>query len=508
MYTESRTNKEGKKTHRYRFKYKGIAYVGQYLSSKTAAQRAGEKLREELRAGLIQARLQVADDNYEDMTLGNAAALYFRDKGQHFDSADRIEEKIDALMELIGADTKIRDIRTHTVNEAIQARRNQPVVNRAKLRGMANARKAMIVSKATQKRIDQRAHACRLLIEGKSAHAAHLESGYPWSTCKRFRAQLKQARANGSSDEAWFRDKTERTVAGKPLKTAEQRLARYRPDRLPSNATVNRDIVQQLSPIINYASELYEIAVPPIKWKLLKLEEPKEIVREYSEDEIIRWAYSLKLNVERAFLGMALCYGPRFGELFFPPDALHDPHGANPTLTIGRYIGRGGVVKLSRKADDLLQLPLLPEHATMLAPLAAQALSLGLPSIWVDEDDNGSYYAIPYYGMRRRLTWAAAKAGIKPGRIIHGMRHHAGTRILRETGNLELVRRTLGHSKVTTSQRYAHANVADMRRGIDAATRGNATRLLSTPLLIEAQAVQIEPEDAAPTEQERQAHPR
>ena len=46
------------------------------------------------------------------------------------------------------------------------------------------------------------------------------------------------------------------------------------------------------------------------------------------------------------------------------------------------------------------------------------------------------------------------EAGI-PYRGIHALRHTCGTRLVRETGNLEMAARHLGHSSIETTRVYA-----------------------------------------------------
>lgn len=251
-----------------------------------------------------------------------------------------------------------------------------------------------------------------------------------------------------------------------------------------STATVNRDIIDQLRPILNHAAEIHELALPRIAWKKMRLDDGKEIVREYSPAEISAWASNLA-PVEKVFLGIALTYGCRFGELFFPPQALINADGPKPILELGRYKGRSGRMYDSRKDKTLLRLAILPEHAALLASLVGRASAAGLDVIWFDEaivDERSVLTEITYWGMRGRLLKAAAKAGIEPGRILHGMRHHAGTMILRHSKNLALAQKTLGHKQIKTTGRYAHIDDEDVREGLAAASghAGGALRLTKT----------------------------
>ncbi len=507
MYVQTRTSKAGEKTHRYKFQFLKTAYYGRYVPSKAAARKAGDAHLLGLKTGTIapksaeaerDARVQSEADAIANMTLDNACAIYWRDVGQRTDSAPQLWQKIADLKRLLGAEIRIRDIFTATVMAAREQRRQEPVINREKLLGMANVSKTKKIKKATQAKLHRRAAALRLLIEGKSGHATWKETGFSWATCKRYRRDLLASRANGVSDAAWLADKLSKTINGRRPQT---KVIVYRSAKLPEPGTVNRDIIGVLRPILGHVAALHEyLALPTINWKMLRIPEPKKIVREYSEPEIMDWASRLNLRTVEIFLGFCLTYGPRFGEMFFPPDALVDPYGDDPILVLGAYTGRGGEQKSTRKADDLLKLHIMPAHAALLAPLAARAAELGFPSIWIDYDKFGRPYPITYWGMYSRIRRAAAKTSIKAGRLVHGMRHHAGTRILRETGNLVLVKETLGHSDIRTSAKYAHANAGDMRRGYAAVTeRSHTQALLSTEITIEGLASPVEDTESSGT---------
>lgn len=258
-----------------------------------------------------------------------------------------------------------------------------------------------------------------------------------------------------------------------------RRIEPGRNGRPLSAAGVNRDTIDTLRPVLNHAAEILAVAPPrAIAWKRLRLKEAGEVVREFSDEEVARWADELGSDVERLFLGIALTYGPRLGELFFPPAAVKLGGADGPELELGRYLGRGGVERSSRKDGSLHTVTLLEEDARALAPLVDRARRAGLPVVWTEER-RGELVAVSYYAMRARLVAAAARAGIQPGRVVHGMRHHAGTAIMRKTGSLVLAQTLLGHRQIATTRRYAHASKADLRAGLAQISRPNLTR--STP---------------------------
>jgi integrase len=69
--------------------------------------------------------------------------------------------------------------------------------------------------------------------------------------------------------------------------------------------------------------------------------------------------------------------------------------------------------------------------------------------------------------MLARLKSAAKRAGITPGRIIHGARHHAGTTIQRATGNMKVTQRLLGHIDPKSTHRYVHAMDAEVLAALE-----------------------------------------
>ncbi len=78
---------------------------------------------------------------------------------------------------------------------------------------------------------------------------------------------------------------------------------------------------------------------------------------------------------------------------------------------------------------------------------------------------DGRGYVLPYrsdFPARARIKRLAAAARLPdaeesgiPYRGIHALRHTCGTRLVRETGNLEMAARHLGHSSIETTRVYA-----------------------------------------------------
>lgn len=68
-----------------------------------------------------------------------------------------------------------------------------------------------------------------------------------------------------------------------------------------------------------------------------------------------------------------------------------------------------------------------------------------------------------------KSTWrryGGSAAGLDDFRL-HDLRHTTATRLLRETGNLRLVQKLLGHEEIGTTTKYAHASDEDLRTGLE-----------------------------------------
>lgn len=87
----------------------------------------------------------------------------------------------------------------------------------------------------------------------------------------------------------------------------------------------------------------------------------------------------------------------------------------------------------------------------------------------------GERYPFSATGWRRPWQQALVAAGIEAFRF-HDLRHTAGTRILRATGNLKAAQRALAHQSIHSTLRYAHAADQDVRDALDSADALAAAR--------------------------------
>lgn len=229
---------------------------------------------------------------------------------------------------------------------------------------------------------------------------------------------------------------------------------------LPSNATVNRDVIETLRPILkrartHWSSRETPHGLPDIDWKELRMSEPRGLSRLYSPAERAAWLEACEDDDIRLATDMLLTYGLRLGELFFPLDALAlDP--AEPTLTLQK----------GRKRDVLLHIPLRVDHGRQIAAFVGVAREAKLNQIWMHRVRK-KLVARTYAEVEYRISKAADVAGITGGRRIHGARHSAASSVLKRTGNIKAVQGLLGHASINSSQRYAHVSVADLRAAVE-----------------------------------------
>lgn len=229
---------------------------------------------------------------------------------------------------------------------------------------------------------------------------------------------------------------------------------------LPSNATVNRDVIETLRPVLRRARTHWTAkgkphGLPEIDWRELRLPEPRGLSRLYTPAQRAAWREALNEDLRLA-LDLILTYGLRYGELFFPLDAFQ-PDPREPVIALQK----------GRKRDVILHVPLRLDHARELAARVGRARDAKLDHCWFKQGRKKKLTPYTYAMIEYRLSKAADAAGITGARRIHGARHHAASDILRKTGNLKAVQGLLGHASITSSQRYAHVLTADLRAALE-----------------------------------------
>jgi integrase len=82
----------------------------------------------------------------------------------------------------------------------------------------------------------------------------------------------------------------------------------------------------------------------------------------------------------------------------------------------------------------------------------------------------GQRYPLTYAGVQtywRRLRKQSGIVGLR----FHDLRHDFASKLLRETGNLRLVQKALGHRNIATTTRYAHVLDSDVAEAMERVAR-------------------------------------
>lgn len=234
---------------------------------------------------------------------------------------------------------------------------------------------------------------------------------------------------------------------------------------VPANATVNRDIVSTIRPVLRLARKRLNdgsgpaVPFPEIDWGELRLAEPKPKPKDFTPKEIEGLIAALPRHYQD-FARFQARYGCRLSEMFFRLAAI-DLDGARVTLR-------------DRKAGDDHIIPLLPEDAAMLAARVGRARAARIDTPWFRELKNGKLKPLAYWGALHAIRDAMAACGLraaKDARGSHALRHHAGMQMLRSSQNLRVTQRLLGHANVQSTTVYAHAMEDDLRNALDKLSR-------------------------------------
>jgi integrase len=227
------------------------------------------------------------------------------------------------------------------------------------------------------------------------------------------------------------------------------------------SATVNRSATEPLRKILNRARDTWNQKVVKIDWKHHMLPEPKERVREMSHSEEISLFGKLRTDYQPV-VRFAMQSGCRLCETVpgnkFPGLRWPDVDWSGRKITV---LGKGGVlgtIPISPGIRELL-FPLQGNHEEFVFTYIAQKTR--------DGRVKGQRYPMTREGLKTEWRRAKLDAKLLDYRF-HDNRHTAATGILRATGNLKAIQKLLRHSDVSTTAKYAHALIDDVRDAMEA----------------------------------------
>lgn len=227
-------------------------------------------------------------------------------------------------------------------------------------------------------------------------------------------------------------------------------------ERLPvSNATINRTVIEPLRRVLRRARDVWGEQIAPIDWSALVLREPQERVREASIDEENAIMAAMRDDYAPA-LEFAFLTGCRLNEIV--------------TLSWDRVKWHEEVIEVVGKGKRRRRIPMLPEVRLLLWPLQGHHETAVFT--YVAQRPNkkrgisrGQRVPLTIPGLKTRWRRDRAQTKVRDFRF-HDTRHTVATRVLRATGNLRVAQKLLGHSDVSTTARYAHASLDDVRDGL------------------------------------------
>ncbi|WP_269757810.1 tyrosine-type recombinase/integrase [Aureimonas altamirensis] len=222
-------------------------------------------------------------------------------------------------------------------------------------------------------------------------------------------------------------------------------------------ATVNRSMVEPLRTLMRRAVDVWGLEVPRVNWKKHRLKEPQERVREATEAEEEALLKALPADYRPPVL-FALLTGCRRAEIV----GLRWKDVNFPAAEF-RVTGKGDrsrTIPMTDEVEAILR-SLEGNHPEAVFTFQAQRTR--------DGRVKGQHYPITVDGFQ--TAWNRhVRPKMKDFRF-HDTRHTAATRLVRATGNLRMVQRLLGHTSVTTTQRYTHVSHDDLRAGMELVAR-------------------------------------
>lgn len=238
-----------------------------------------------------------------------------------------------------------------------------------------------------------------------------------------------------------------------------------------SNATVNREL-QILGRALRHMAKIHKATMPDIDLKAVETAEPEERVRELSPAEQGRLFKHLRPDL-LPFVTFALLTGARLStitELRWS-DIDHDHRRMTFRL----------------KGGGTMRFPMSHEILALLSAIPRSNVPEHRRFVFTFEDqgrkDRQRRKIVPNGGGLMEDFRAALSAAEIENFRFHDLRHTFATRMLRHTGNLKLVSRLLGHSKVETTARYAHVLDDDLASALDSASLlGVSRRKSRSPL--------------------------
>lgn len=267
-----------------------------------------------------------------------------------------------------------------------------------------------------------------------------------------------------------FVDITSADIADAARRRANESYGDGEHKRTVTLSTVNRQVVIPFRTLWRRAKRVWKpagLGDEPL-WGELLFEEPEERTRIFSEQESeIFWA-NLRDDY-RPCLEFGVGRGLRLTEMIIRRSDV-DLENNECVIRIAKKRGgsRSERISLSRREKALMATAIKQAPGEYLWTYVVQRGKL-----------KGHRQPIRLNGLKIYLRRYLANLRKEyPGLFIdfhpHDLRHDFATRLLRSTGNLELVRKALRHADIQSTRRYAHVTGDDVTSAIEKVTHSRA----------------------------------
>ena len=195
------------------------------------------------------------------------------------------------------------------------------------------------------------------------------------------------------------------------------------------------------------SEEGIELTNPVKGGTLLRL--PRPLSRHLKDHEVGRLFEVIKSPRDRAMFSLMLRCGLRVEEVAHLSLADIDFRRARISIQMGKG-GKGRVVYMSRDA-----------YKALVASLRARPTSKAR-NIFISEKGTSRGKALSVRGIQKRMESYARKANLSVS--CHQLRHTMATQLLNADAELVTIQDLLGHSRITTTQRYCRVSNLKVQR--------------------------------------------
>lgn len=239
-----------------------------------------------------------------------------------------------------------------------------------------------------------------------------------------------------------------------PIRRYDRRTKTVRPTRiLPAPSSVNRQLIEPLRRLLRHAKKVWRVPIDleDFDWTALRYKEPEGVTRELNEAEEVRYWRALRADYH-PIVEMYLISGRRRGDWVDLKKFQVD-------------LARGIVRMPSRKKKKTgeIAISLTDREIEIIREEMEKSPSEHVFTYEVQRGkDKGKRMPITVAGLRKVHETTRKMAGL-PDFRIHDCRHTFASRLLRACRDLKLLMRTLDHSDIASTVRYAHVLDEDVR---------------------------------------------